>query len=210
MVYMSMNLRGLLASIIIVSLLSSIFIINDTPRDSVTEFIKGGINVTYWTSTGPVNITSRSIIYNYIQNNPGAHLRGISSALSISIGSAQYHLERMVNGELLEAEKDSKYKRFYIARRFSEIEKRIIALLNRPTTRRIIKKIQQRGEVQHQELASLLGVTSQAITWQVKLLKDQDIITPNEKHGTICYTLTREACAVLVDLEREHAVARRI
>ena len=200
---MRMNLRGLFASLLIASLLASIFFIDDVPKASMVEYSNGGFNVMYWTSSGPLNLTSRSMIYNFIQANPGAHLRRISSALSISIGSAQYHLDRMVNGELLETEKDSKYKRFYVARRFSEIEKQVIALLNRPTTRRIIKLLQRDGEIRHQVLACSLGVTSQAITWQVKLLRDQDIIFPSEKNGVTCYMLTRAARVVLVDLERE-------
>ena len=91
-----------------------------------------------------------------------------------------------------------------MARRFREIEKRMIAMLNRPNTSRIIKKIQQSGEVQHQELASFLGVTSQAITWQVKLLKNHGIIAPTEHLGATYYSLKREAGKVLDDLDKEH------
>ncbi len=203
LVYMIMNLRGLAASILIVSLLASILVIGNEPRVASVEFSNGGLSVRFNARSSLLNLTSRSMIFNYVQGNPGTHLRGICSALSISLGSAQYHLDRLVDGELLESERDSKYKRFFVTRRFSQIEKRVIALMKRPTTKRIMTRILSEGRINHQALASSVGVTSQAISWQVKLLSGQGIIESFEQKGVTCYGLSYETRQVLEFMDIE-------
>ena len=201
MFYVRMNLRGLIGSILIISLLSCILLSNEKPQDYQIEFSGIELPTEFNSASNPLNLTSRLTIYNYIQENPAAHLRKISSDLSISIGSVQYHLDRLIEGELIESERDSKYRRFFLAKKFSEFEKRLLSLMNRPTTAMIIELLSKKREIQHQVLASSLGITSQAISWQVKLLKDQGIITCNEKLGETFYSMASSAKAVKIGLE---------
>ena len=201
MFYVSMNLRGLIGSIVILSLLSCIFIANDQSQDYQIEFSGVGLPTEFNSASNPLNLTSRLTIYNYIQENPAVHLRKISSDLSISIGSVQYHIDRLVEGGLIESERDSKYRRFFLAKKYSEFEKRLLSLMNRPTTSMIIKLICKKGEIQHQSLASSLGITSQAISWQVKLLKGQGIIISYEKMGETFYSMASGVKAVKIGLD---------
>ena len=73
--------------------------------------------------------------------------------------------------------------------------------MNRPTTAVIIELLCKKGEIQHQSLADSLGITSQAISWQVKLLKGQGIITSCEKIGETFYSMASSAKAVKIGLE---------
>jgi predicted transcriptional regulator len=133
------------------------------------------------------------MIYKYVQNNPGAHLRKISSALDISIGSVQYHLERLVDSGYIESDIDAKYRRFFLSKKFSKYEKILISFMNRPTSNRIIGRLFQVGEIKHQALAEYVGITSQAITWQVKQLIKYEILDSNLIDGETCYFLTEDA-----------------
>lgn len=201
MLNLRMNLRGLIGSVVIISLLSCIFTTNDQSQDYQIEFSGIGLPTEFNSASNPLNLTSRLTIYNYIQENPAVHLRKISSDLSISIGSVQYHLDRLVEGELIESERDSKYRRFFLAKKFTDFEKRLLSLMNRPTTAVIIELLCKEGEIQHQSLASSLGITSQAISWQVKLLKGQGIITSYEKIGETFYSMATSAKAVKKGLD---------
>ena len=192
-----MNPKGLIGSIVIISLLSCILIANDQSQDFKIEFSGVGFPTEFDSASNPLNLTSRLIIYNYIQTNPAVHLRKISSDLSISIGSVQYHLDRLVEGKLIESEKESKYRRFFLARKYSEFEKRLLSFMNRPTAAMIIRLLYQNGEVQHQVLACSLGITSQAISWQVKQLRDQGIIKRYEINGNVFYSLSLNAQACI-------------
>ena len=193
MFYVRMNLRRLIVSILIISLLSCIIITNDKSQTIQIELSGVGLQTEFESASNPLNLTSRLIIYNFIQENPAVHLRKISTDLGMSIGSVQYHLDRLVEGELIESERDTKYRRFFLAKKFSEFEKRLLSLMNRPTTDMIIRQIYQKGEIQHQVLASKLGITSQAISWQVKQLHDQGIIKRCERNGKTVYTLSPKA-----------------
>lgn len=184
-----MNLRKGIATVVVIGLFLSILIsvkeVEPTTRGENAHFIVGleGIG-------NPLNLTSRATIYSFIQNNPGAHLRQVCNKLNISIGSAQYHLERLVEGDLLESEKESKYRRFFVSRRYSDFEKTLISLLNRHNTRRIIELVIATGGVSHQKLASEVGVTSQAITWQVQRLIEKQVVRSFEVEGRIIYYAT--------------------
>lgn len=190
-----MNLRKATATVMVFCLLLSVLIsaeeVEPTTRRTGSHFIVGleGIG-------NPLNLTSRATIYGFIQNNPGAHLRQVCNELNISIGSAQYHLDRLVEGDLLESEKESKYRRFFVSRRFSDFEKTLIALLNRPTTRRIIELIVDKGSISHQELAFNVGVSSQAITWQVKRLVEKQVVSHIMVEGCTVYYATEKMVEV--------------
>ncbi len=132
-----MNLRKASAlSVCVCLVLSMLALVEPVMAQTVDQApVKYGLEA----YADPLNLTSRAMIYNYVVSHPGAHLRQICSQLDIAMGSAQYHLERLVDGELLESEKESRYRRFFASRRFSEFEKRVISLLNRDTTRKIVE-----------------------------------------------------------------------
>lgn len=181
---MWMKLRKSSAVLLALCLILSLALVQkENPfRHGVTTSIRVG----YHDIGNPLNLTSRANIYSYVQSNPGIHLRQICNDLSISIGSAQYHLDRLVEGDLLESEKESKYRRFYESNRFTGNEKTLIALLNRKTTRKIIEMVIRSNGCSHMKIAEGVGISSQAVTWQVKRLIEKGIVTlvevENSKH----------------------------
>ncbi|MCW4014131.1 MAG: winged helix-turn-helix transcriptional regulator, partial [Candidatus Bathyarchaeota archaeon] len=125
----------------------------------------------------------------------------ICESLSISIGSVQYHLERLTECELIESEKESKYKRFFVSRRFTEFEKQLIAFLRKPNAKLIVKYTSTQEGCSHQELANLLGVSSQAVTWHVQRLTDEGIIDSWVQGYSTFYRVTEETQAAIDTLQ---------
>ena len=195
-----MNLKGLVVLFIILGFFVSVSTPNDEPLITMIGFVDEGIDFQFSSVPNYLNLTSRVVIINFIQNTPGVHLREISSVLGLSIGSTQYHLDKLLEGGLLEAEKDSKYKRFFQARRFSVFEKRLFSLFNRSTTGKIIKLLYGNREMNHQTLASSLGISSQAVTWQIKLLRENSVINSVKSKIGTKYYLTEETVRILEGL----------
>ena len=61
----------------------------------------------------------RRTIYNYIMNNPGSHLRKISRATDIQLGTLRYHLDYLEKKELVLSKKEKNLKLYFIPGRLS-------------------------------------------------------------------------------------------
>ena len=196
---MKMNLRPLVAAILIISIIGAL--LGFEPEDRFEAVFTGhSFVIKYRNDSNPLNLTSRANIYDFIQSNPGAHLRRICSCLSISIGSAQYHLDQLLESKLIESEKESKYRRFFVSRKFSAFEKMVIAFLRKPNARLIMKYTSTNEGCSHQELSRLLGISSQAVTWHIKRLLDENMIEARVWDNSTYYRISDKACDTLLVL----------
>ena len=83
----------------------------------------------------------RRRIYNYIQNNPGLHLRELSRRLHISYHNLRYHIDHLKKSDLIVVKTDNSYCRLYIANKTGIKEKKLLNLLRQGTTKNIILTI---------------------------------------------------------------------
>jgi len=122
------------------------------------------------------NVTTQGEIMAYILTNPGVYLREIGQDLGLAVGVVQYHtwvLSR--NGEIEDCKK-GRYRRFFGAGKYEEEERMVISLLRQATTGRILTALSGNEPLTHMKLAKILGLSSQALTWQMKRLKDAGIV----------------------------------
>jgi predicted ArsR family transcriptional regulator len=132
------------------------------------------------------NMTTRGEIMAYILTNPGVYMREVSEDLGLSIGVVQYHVWVLSkNGEIEEC-RSGRYRRFFGARRYGEVERTIISLMRQRTAGRILGVLSDTQPLPHMELANLLGITSQALTWHMKRLKSMCMV-----EGTVVQGQTR-------------------
>jgi DNA-binding transcriptional ArsR family regulator len=143
----------------------------------------------------PLNQPSRQEIYTYVTDNPGVHFRGICSALGIPIGVAQYHLSVLVHAGLLTAYCDGQNKRYFESRTYTQTNAKLISLLRHDTARKILVVLSQEGSVLHKDLAKDLGVSSQALTWQMNQLKKTGLIEAVKEGLSVKYFLNEENTA---------------
>jgi predicted transcriptional regulator len=121
-------------------------------------------------------MTTRGEIMAYILTNPGVYLREISEDLGLSMGVIQYHTWVLTkNGEVEEC-RSGRYRRFFGARRYLGEERLIISLLRQGTTGRILVTLAGNEPLTHMTLARVLGISSQALSWQMKRLKETGIV----------------------------------
>jgi predicted transcriptional regulator len=136
-----------------------------------------------------LNQTTRLQIYNFIKNNPGINFRGICNSLTLPIGVAQYHLAVLTKGGLISNRRDGRNKRYFESKKFSSTEKKIISVLRHETAAKILAILHNDESASHGKLAQRLNISSQALTWHMKRLKESGLVTGLADGNTIKYSL---------------------
>jgi predicted transcriptional regulator len=136
-----------------------------------------------------LNQTTRLQIYNFIKNNPGINFRGICNSLTLPIGVVQYHLAVLMKGSLISNRRDGRNKRYFESKRFSSVEKKIISVLRHETTAKILAMLHDDKSASHGKLAQRLNISSQALTWHMKQLKEESLVRGRADGVTINYSL---------------------
>ena len=144
-----------------------------------------------------LNQTTRVQIYNFITNNPGTNFRGICSALMLPIGVVQYHLAVLTKGNLISDRRDGRNKRFFKSRKFSPIEMKVISALRHETAEKILTILHDEESEVHGKLAQRLNISSQALTWHMKQLKQEGLVKGQTDGMTIKYFLAKEHTATI-------------
>lgn len=131
------------------------------------------------------NLT-RMQIYDYINQNPGIQFRAICAGLTLPVGLAQYHIGVLVKSGLVSFVRDGKYKRFFASKKFSKKQIAAIIMLRHKTAKRIFETLLDKKQLSHGKLASEVRISSQALTWQMKSLKNTEfVLEVNEGLKTI-------------------------
>lgn len=142
---------------------------------------------------GSLNSSARGEIFDFVRDNPGLHFRGICRHLGLSIGVVQYHLDLLTSTGRLTSRRETRYKRYFVSGRFSETDIEIISSLRNGTARKIIAILLGEPAMRHGDLAALLDISSQALTWQMKRLKANDLVGVEAGCRAIRYFLTEES-----------------
>jgi len=141
---------------------------------------------------GSLNRSARGEIFDFVRDNPGVHFRGICRHLGLSIGVVQYHLGLLTSAGHLISRRERRYKRYFESGRFSETDIEVISALRNGTARKIITILLGEPNLRHADLASLLDISSQALTWQIKRLKANGLVGVEAEYRTIRYSVTEE------------------
>jgi predicted transcriptional regulator len=136
-----------------------------------------------------LNQTTRLQIYSFIINNPGINFRGICNSLTLPIGVVQYHLAVLMRGGLISNRRDGRNKRYFESKKFSSTEMKIISVLRHETAAKILRILHDGESTPHGKLAQRLNISSQALTWHMKQLKEESLVTGRADGATIMYSL---------------------
>ncbi len=147
-------------------------------------------------TASPTNST-RTQIYNYISANPGVQFRAVCASLCLPVGLAQYHLGVLVKSGLVSFVRDGRYKRFFISKRFTKREIAAICLLRRKTVKSIFEALLSKKELAHGKLADEVGVTSQALTWQMKCLRNTEFVVQTNDGLKTLYSINQASAPML-------------
>lgn len=112
----------------------------------------------------------------FIQANPGCHFRRIRQELSVSIGTAQYHLRLLEKAGRIASNRHGLFKYYFPVGIFQDNEKSILEVLRHETTRDILMFIVEQKNPTQTDIASNIGVSAASISWQVRRLTQLGLI----------------------------------
>ena len=129
-------------------------------------------------SKDPLDLESRKKIYEIIRHNPGLHYRELERKSGFMSGTIEYHLNYLENEDLIIGISESGYTRYFIKdARLTSHEKRIISFLRQELPRGIILYLIQHDEVHQGEIAKHFSVTPVSISYHLKRLEKNEIVT---------------------------------
>jgi len=116
---------------------------------------------------------NRDLIYQYIRNYPGSHLRKISKHLSLGLGNIQYHLNALEKIGLIKSRKISIYKVYYDVGVLGGRHESILAILQQETPRSILLYLIENSGATQTEIATFVDCSAPTISWHMsKLMKN--------------------------------------
>ncbi len=135
----------------------------------------------YWNGTSEpspatANFSTRDEILGFITSNPGVYLRDVSEGMGLALGDVQYHIWILMRDGLIVDRRDGRYRRFFGTGSYGEMEQKVISALRQGTAGRIVARLAEGRSVSHMQLASMLGITSQAVSWQIRRLKSTGFV----------------------------------
>jgi predicted transcriptional regulator len=132
---------------------------------------------------------TRHQMYDYITENPGVHFRGLCENLNLSVGVVQYHIYTLERSGCISSFNDGQNKRFFQTGAFTQEEMKLISLARHPAAAQILTMLTQNATMLHRDIAANLGVSSQALTWQMNQLKKVDLISAQKESVNVKYAL---------------------
>lgn len=126
--------------------------------------------------TETLRLESRRRIYEFLEANPGVHLRRIGRHLGMSTGMLSYHLAVMERSGLLKSEQLSHRKRYFLARAFADAQRRILGVLREDVPRRIVMEILLHEQRTFAELQAAVGVSKSTLSYHLQKLLGREIL----------------------------------
>ncbi len=163
---------------------------------SFTQWISPNLNG----NTVSANLTTRAMVVQYVVLNPGAYLRELSEDLQLPMGVVQYHVNVLLKSGQIEDFRNGRYRRFFAAGTYGDLEKKVISVMKQDTPKKIIDLLMNGTHtVSHTQLAEKIGITSQDLTWHMARLKALGIVCSTFHHGKggLTYSISEEAALQL-------------
>ena len=141
-------------------------------------------------------------VLSFIQKNPGCHLRQIKKELRMSIGTTQYHLDRLGKMGKISSSKNDFYKYYFPAGTFDEDQKYLLEILQQETAREILMIIIEQQNPIQTDIVHRIGISAAAVNWHTRRLIDSKIIDEVRDGKYKRYRLSGDPVCVMAMLRR--------
>ena len=115
-------------------------------------------------------------ILHFIQENPGCHLRKVKENMDVSMGTAQYHLEKLEKMQRIVSARHGLYKHYFPIGIFHENEREILQVLGQETSREILLFIIEQQAPTQTDIVNKVGISAASVSWYLKRLIECNLI----------------------------------
>ena len=127
-------------------------------------------------------------VLQYIQENPGCHLRKIKRELAMSMGTIQYHLNLLDKQGKVSTERQNLHKYYFPIGLFEQNERDILKILNQETAREILMIILEKKPTQT-DIANIIKISGASVNWHIKRLVELGLVLEQKEGKFKRYTL---------------------
>lgn len=145
-----------------------------------------------------IELETRRSVYEFIAKFPGIHLRELQRKLEMPIGLLNFHLEYLVNNELIVEKTERYYKRYYIAGKFGSEDKRVLSALRQQNPRRIVMYLLLHPDSTHKIILGEFDLNPSTLSFYLKDLIDKGIITRRKAGRKSIYNVENEETLIRV------------
>ena len=110
-------------------------------------------------------------VLQFIQDNPGCHMRYIKRKVEMSMGTIQYHLNLLEKQGKIISESQNFHKYYFPIGLFEQDQREILKVLNQESAREIIMIILEKTDPTQAEIARHVGIAPASINWHLKRIE---------------------------------------
>lgn len=137
-------------------------------------------------------LETRKKVYELISESPGVHLREIERKTGLPLGVVRYHVERLQREELIFAEQDRYFKRFFPRNRIPNVSTATMAVLRQESLRRIVLHLMEHPGSSHMELKNALDLPASTLSTYLSILLDKGTLRRERRGKENLYHVTDE------------------
>lgn len=137
----------------------------------------------------------RRIIYNFVKENPGLHMRELQRRLDIPLSTLEYHLDYLERKDILSQEDDRRYCR-YFAEDHTDDEKTLLSALRQKRLREIILLVLSEELLCFKELSNEIMIADSTLSHYLSLLCEKGILVKERIGAESCYKVRSEETVV--------------
>jgi predicted transcriptional regulator len=143
-----------------------------------------------------VTLENRKLIFDYISDNPGVHLRKISRDVNIHLSTLRYHLDYLESNGLITCQKEDNLKLYFVSGKLNPHEKKLTPLLQQKRFRDIVMVIMDSHELTSSQIAEKLSMNPSTASKYINILEKRDMISHKKIGREKIYRLNDEESIV--------------
>lgn len=121
-------------------------------------------------------------VLQFIQQNPGCHMRQIQRDLNMAMGTTQYHLNSLEEMGKIISERTGSQRFYFPIGSFGDLERNILKVLNQDSAREILLFIIERKTPTQTDIVNNIKISSGTANWHIMRLLEYGIIK-EEREG---------------------------
>lgn len=144
---------------------------------------------------------TRASLYEFLEDKPGTHLRGIAEQLDLSTTNVLWHLRKLEDADLVKGKKLEGYKVFYPVKDGESGQRKAMAMsvLRNENARGILEYVAVEPGAHQRQIARALDVNHGTVRWHLRKMIKTDLVDKIERDHAIQYYVSEFGADVLAE-----------
>jgi len=137
---------------------------------------------------------TRNFAYQLIQDNPGIYFNSLVRKSKLPPGTLRYHLIMLrTMGKITVMDPNGNARYFENSWEFSEMEKIVLMYIQNDVDNQILSSLLKNPDANRNDLIETIGISGPLVSWYIRRLRNDGIITTQKTGKFVHYEITPEA-----------------